>query len=455
MALSTTILTFVWRRNPFHPTIFFVLFACVDVFFPALYWEQYGQVGNPEWLTPLTSEKVYSAILFYSIFFFIFITSFLVTEGRLRPNFRRTQPSVAIHTRLPAALYILLALTLVKLGIEIQSRGGLDAWIFSKVVFAVNGSNIGAEDSLGPLTALPLRELFQASVGLAFFYRRHLRSTWLFTYVFPVIAVLLAMATFLRGTVLFCLISLVFAEFMRQLVAPKASTSKIRTRKTLGAVAVALLAGFFSIYLYGAVRDGFRDAAKQDESVEFILATPTFLTAGHGLLGVSHILAEYGHSVNYLSGKTYIDMLLLPVPRSIYTSKPAWYGIDDITRGMGWPESTQSAVTMPGEAFANFGVFGIILAIPLGMVFGWTQRIVRSDPVRLMLLGPTLFFQVTSVASWMSFTGIMNSAPVLAILFVVAFYFNRKPTVARKPLSTHSMNGSLRGDQAAGTSVSI
>jgi hypothetical protein len=158
---------------------------------------------------------------------------------------------------------------------------------------------------------------------------------------------------------------------------------------------------------------------------EVVLTLPTFITAGHGLLGISHIVAEYGQSVPFLGGKTYFDMLLLPVPRTIYTAKPAWYGIDDITRGLGWPESTQSAVTMPGEAFANFGLFGLLMAIPMGLLFGQLEKTMRVNIIRYLLLGPTVFFQMVAVTNWMSFTGFMNAAQLLIILLFITSYIRR------------------------------
>ena len=73
-------------------------------------------------------------------------------------------------------------------------------------------------------------------------------------------------------------------------------------------------------------------------------------------------MRRYGHDLDFLMIK-HILMLLLLIPRAIYKSKPEWYGIDDITTGMGWPSSSQSAVTMPGETYANFGWFGLFVAV--------------------------------------------------------------------------------------------
>lgn len=419
---ALALLIWVWARSPFHPAASFALFAIVDVFFPAAYWTLFGQVENPEWLPILSGEKVLSGLAFYSTFFFIFIFCVIGGASGFRKHSVINQWQMSgVESRLQKTLWVLLILTLTKMGAEIISYGGITPWVWSRVLIAsaanADGTTVAGESLFA---TLPLRDAFQALVGLGFYFRQRSKHTRLFTYFFPSVALLLAMATFLRGTVLTCVITLIFAEFLR--VQAERRLSTVGRGRKLGPVAMAVLAGVLSIYLYGSVRDSFRVVVSGNVDTEVVLVLPTFITAGHGLLGVSHIVAEYGQSVPFLDGKTYFDMLLLPVPRSIYTSKPAWYGIDDITRGMGWPESTQSAVTMPGEAFANFGLFGLLVAIPMGLLFGQLQKTMRVDKIRHLLLGPTVFFQMASVTSWMSFTGFMNAVQLLVALLIVASY---------------------------------
>ncbi len=419
---TLVLLAWLWARSPFHVAASFALFAIVDVFFPAIYWTMFGQVNNPEWLPLLSGDKVISGLAFYSIFFFLFIFCVIGVSFKFRKSSLVGQLlTQSIETRLVKSLGIIFILTLIQLGAEIIGYGGIEPWFFSKVIFTV-AENIDGVILAGEsfFATLPLREVFQALVGLGFYFRQQTKYARLFTYVFPALALFLAMATFLRGTVLTCIITLVFAEFLRRRA--DLGVPNPARKRGLGPVAMAVLAGFFSIYLYGAVRDGFRGMVGGNIDTEVALNAPIFITAGHGLLGVSHIVAEYGQSLPFLNGKTYFDMLLLPVPRTIYTEKPAWYGIDDITRGMGWPESTQSAVTMPGEAFANFGLLGLIMAIPLGLLFGQLQKAILVNRIRHLLLGPTVFFQIASVTNWMSFTGFMNAVQLLIILVIISSF---------------------------------
>jgi hypothetical protein len=125
-----------------------------------------------------------------------------------------------------------------------------------------------------------------------------------------------------------------------------------------------------------------------------------------------------------MNGRTIIDMLLLPIPRAIWTAKPVWYGIDDITRSMGWPESTQSAVTMPGELYANFAVWGL----PLMWIYGWlfgVMRTYRFDPVVRYIYG-FILVPMMLPTFWMAFTGFVNQlAPVPAVALALWLLFPR------------------------------
>lgn len=436
MLCAVAIVARVWKGNKFHPGTSFLLLAIVDVFFPAVYWLYNGQVNNPDWLPLLQTDQILVGLVLYTAFLFLFVGTLLAVAGVRKPRLDNSSPSPAMQGRLLWTISLLLFLTFLKIGLEVVEHGGFERWFWSKFVFSSIGSDGRAGADGGFLLALPFSYAFQAVVGLGFFYRKRLRHPTLFGVVFPVVALVLAMATFLRGSVLNCAITFVFAEMIRHSqegVATRAGSARGKRFKHFFAL---MLAVFISIYLYGSVRDSFRAIASNDsETISADLAVPTFLTAGHGLLGVSHIVASYGESVPLLGGKTYIDMLLLPVPRVIYTSKPEWYGIDDITRGMGWPESTQSAVTMPGEAFANFGLLGLLVALPLGAAFGMVQRLIILNEVRFVLLAPTVFFAIPSVANWMSFTGIMNSFSLLVMLFLLAKFIRggKKTKISRDP----------------------
>lgn len=427
---------FLGLRNWFQPAIMFLLSAVVDVFFPALYWMHVGQVNNPDWVPLLNVDQINTAIIFYIPFLAIFIAALLAFDRHAVPQPEVKVDLKAVESRLLLITGFMLFLTLLKLVVDVVDRGGIEEWFWSRFIFSTVNED-GADH--GFLVALPARDMFQALMGLGFFYRHQFKRHRLFGVVFPAVAMVLAMLTFLRGSVLTCSITLIFAEIMRRRHGRTEADSVPAIHPK--ALLISGLIVFMGIYGYGSIRDGFRGAAAGGVEDSESVAAPTFLTAGHGLLGLSHILANYGHGVAYLNGKTYIDMALLPVPRFIYTSKPDWYGIDDITRGMGWPDTTQSAVTMPGEAYANFGLWGLLMAIPLGMMLGVMNRVATTNLITTLLLGPTLFFQIPAVANWMAFTGIMNSLTLFVLTWIAAMYVHGGDSGARAPHHCEPITG--------------
>jgi len=181
---------------------------------------------------------------------------------------------------------------------------------------------------------------------------------------------------------------------------------------------------------YGALRGAYIDEALNRESSGESAVYKVFIQ-GSGIQGISGVMRRYGEDLDFLMGKTYIDMLLLPIPRVIYTSKPDWYGIDDITTGMGWASSTQSAVTMPGEAYANFGWFGLFIAVLYGMSFGVFLRFINSKGGIYTVLYPSIMIQVIFVSNWMAFTGIMNMFFTTLFTMSMLFLINVKFRIRR------------------------
>ena len=177
---------------------------------------------------------------------------------------------------------------------------------------------------------------------------------------------------------------------------------------------------------YGAIRGAFVDQALGQESEEKTSIIYKVLNQGSGIQGVSGVMRRYGEDLDFLMGKTYVDMLLLPVPRVIYKSKPEWYGIDDITTGMGWPSSSQSAVTMPGEAYANFGWFGLFIAALYGIFFGLFLRFINTKGGVYTVLYASVIIPVIFVSNWMAFTGIMNMFFTTLFLIIMLFLINTR-----------------------------
>jgi hypothetical protein len=269
--------------------------------------------------------------------------------------------------------------------------------------------------AFGPM----MLSVFMTFTLVLFFYREREGKPFFWGIIVPMCCWLLTVTTFFRGSQLGFFTSLLMVEALRRKLSNGSSTSarSILGRRTVLTIALIGLGAFVA---YGSVRQAMSSSAWGGEA-EVTNAVLTqnvvgILAESHALEGLASILHEY-HGDMFFRGGTYIDMLLLPVPRAIYTSKPDWYGIDDITRRMGWPPSTQSGVTMPGEAYANFGWEGM----PVMFVFGWLFRLIE----RLRLKHTTFFAYacwmpiVVPVTFWMSFTGFMTTLVTLPVYLLL------------------------------------
>jgi hypothetical protein len=136
--------------------------------------------------------------------------------------------------------------------------------------------------------------------------------------VWPGVALLLAMSTMLRGTVLTYAVTLIFAATQRRLHEQSGRREPGRPRDRLRSMPVVGVASILSLYVYGLVRDRFRAEVGGNPVPTTQLQMPTVLTAGSGLLAISQIITQYGSPVEHFWGKTYSEMALLPIPRALY-----------------------------------------------------------------------------------------------------------------------------------------
>lgn len=411
------------RQSLFRPSTYFIIFAIFDVLLPSIIWTLTGEQFIPSWLEELSNGEIFYALLFYLGYYFILI-SFLRLLERNIPISAVITPKKNLEKNLIFLGIFFMSASLVKIGYEFFIHGGIHGWLSFKALGNSVRQSGEIGDQAGYLYLIPYSSIFQSIAALGFFFRKKLKNRFIFTYFFPITAILLSGTFLLRGTVINCLMCLIIAEYARAILGSHKFEVKNNFKRIIGKNILLIgLAFALSMYIYGSYRDSIRANLSGEIQAEsdgsYILPLPTFITAGHGLIGVGNIIKVFGKSADFLEGKTYLDMLLLPIPRVIYVSKPAWYGIDDISKAMDWPSSTQSAVTMPGESYANFGVLGVFIAIGFAMVYGMLYRSYSKNLAKAVFLGPTIFFISTTIVNWMSFTGLMNIIPLFIFLMLI------------------------------------
>jgi oligosaccharide repeat unit polymerase len=419
LAFSAIFASRIIRLNFFHPAVWFVAFTAIDAFIPALLWSLFGYPRGPDWMPQLTRPAVASGLFYYTAYFVLFCGVLAATSGRIRAPVQAVSLSKGQLRKYSITLWLSLILAATEIVTNILEAGGVSTWLFDKLT--LSGARITGEAVDANIFAILKPEtLFFSMMGLLFYHRKHVRHKFAYGYAMPLIAIALALSTTFRGTVLFVIFILAFAEYTRIANHEEEANRRKALKKLRRLLALAVTGVILVMAVYGTIRNEYRNFASNQEQETSVILESNPLTVGHGLQSISHIVDEYSRSADLFYGKTYFDMLLMPIPRSIYPTKPAWYGIDDITRRMGWPQTTMTAVTMPGEAFANFSTLGLLIAIPFGALFGLLYRASKRTGIHYMLIIPALSFQMVSTTNWMSFTGFMNSLSSVLILYFMA-----------------------------------
>lgn len=418
------------KYSVFHIAVIYLTLSMIDTFIPSILWAVYGDENLPPWLNSFENVELSWGMLYYSIFYIIMFSTMMIfakaSQARWLVSYR------ADNGYIESRIYILILITgslfFASLVYEINSYGGFTEWLFNKFTLRFNPTVRNRNLLEVFLITMPWRSLFNALVFLAFFYRYKFNRPQLYGVLLPLVGVIFALSTSFRGSILIFLLGLFFMENIRIYIHKK---EKYKSPFGVGVETMHKLKYYLfaftvigSFLAYGALRGAYVDEVLDRYSPDQQSTIYKVFSQGSGIQGISAVMRRYGEDLDFLMGKTYIDMLLLPIPRVIYTSKPEWYGIDDITTGMGWPSSSQSAVTMPGEAYANFGWFGQLIAVVYGMAFGLFLRYINNKGGIYIVLYASVIIPMIFVSNWMAFTGIMNMFFLTVFLVLMLWAIN-------------------------------
>ena len=409
----------------FHIIPFLIILSIIDVFSPAILWLSYGNKDIPPWLTPFTNDDIISGISYYVIFYIIMITTIILLSKSKTTNLILSYENTFIRLKRRLNFYILVTgfVFCAGLYVEIKSYGGLNQWIFYNFTVRFNPTS-KEKDALDIFFQfIPWRSLFNALCFLGFFFRYKFNRPKLYGLVIPLFGVLFALTTSFRGSILAFLLGLLFMENLRIFIHNNLKEHHLygKGKESIFKMKYVIISSLIvsSFFVYGMLRSAYVNFELEQNKTELSAVYKT-LNQGSGLQGVSGIIRSYEKDVEFLKGKTFIDMLLLPIPRSIYTSKPEWYGVADITKGMGWPETTQPAVTMPGESYANFGNLGLLIGVLYGLFFGFILKFFKLKGGIYIVLYPAILIPLMFTSNWMSFTGVMNMFfPAIFVIFLI------------------------------------
>lgn len=429
-----------WRMSRhalswFHPLVLLWLLAAWDVYVPAILWTFGLEPNLAWWVSDLKVDDLPEALLFYLLFVLVMsLPIAAVTATSPVGKVMQWRPRWGV---LGTITMLCLSGAIWRLGLDISNYGGVEEWFWgrAKIRWALEASDRTLAESV--LETIQWRMLFNVLAFVGFYYGAGLsrgRSRVLYRWVYPAAALMLSLTTFYRGSVLLTVAGFVFVEFIRRRSGPESGAAEtlirlrggLRKRRPagfgMGGVAGAALALGMAVF-YGVVRDNLSAAAWEERrEVKLVgvgVSALSQIFQGSGLVGIAWIHKEYGRNVPLWMGETYLDAVLLPVPRSLYPAKPLRPGLLKITAALGEPESTQSAVTIPGEAFANFGYWGLAIAPLFGVMFAGVSRFRGYPGTPEFFLYPGVVFYILTIGNWMSLTGIMNQLSTLVYSWVL------------------------------------
>jgi len=265
---------------------------------------------------------------------------------------------------------------------------------------------------------------------------RHKVNSKLIIYGALLFAICVSLATFYRGTLLLFFLMLASAEqyriqngakqFASRSAAANYKKGQFRKLASLSIVGVILFT------IYGALRSflgsNARDEVQSSGGEAFASELGRLIDHG-GFYSLTHILSTFDKA-NLLYGESiYSTLFFRFIPRNFWPSKPLNYGAYDINNVLGYPGTTQAAITIPGELFANFGLLGVGAGMLLvGYLLSKFQDLSRSR--RLDLFHTSTVASLVISIGWFSTTGFSSwlySVFVIYFIYISRFRFvNRR-----------------------------
>lgn len=431
--LMLSIATEIRRTSEYvTPAVLIMAIAIFDIFGPLIIFDILGPTSHP-YITQFASDSYIYAALMSFISIILFGAGYVsVTRNLAKFKHRGIYQGKNFQFSIGRIYFVMCAcFSLISLNLYFQSQkyGSLIGYFLGKALredYGFRSADIGISRFLVEFESTFIY-IFLVMAMILFSYRESGNKRLLWGVLLPLVGWLLTLLTIQRGTqlnyFLAVFVIIYFAnESKRILSGDKMINRPLKFGSWKAGFILIVAISFFTAY--GSLRNAAYDQSTESVSEDSFNTELRRSFRGEGLMGLTWINENFGKGTDYLYGKTYFDMMLLPVPRVIYPSKPAWYGVADITRSIGAPESSQDAVTMPGEAIANFGLLGLLVMPLWGAGFGLYFRY-RFMP-RFKYIYAISLFQLVSVVSWMSFTGFANSAKNIFIYFVVTCFVFKK-----------------------------
>lgn len=433
-------------------------FAILDVYLAAFRLLLVGGLTLPPWMLPLSTRDLVDGMIWFTVG-----TTFLlfgIKIGTTRMYQTRTLHAfplrgIGIHVgRGYALLAIFLFIYLGSLLQRVREFGSLSRFIEARSLSrysptTLNTDAVSASGLVSTYINGASLTLTLMLVGILFYSRYQYRKRILWGFVLPAVAWVCTLVTFFRGYQLSFFLGLLALETARlRIHATDTPHLSVRHRHHLRRRHLLLMAAFATVFFvgYGTIRtvlnEGSGTSRARATSPSAALASQLGdLTSGASLIGMSEMAKYFADPDDQLGGETIAGSLLLPVPRLFWHSKPSASGFLALSSHIGWAASTQSAVSWPGEFYANFGALGLPLLFIVGLLIGYLSRLRTRGP--LLFVYVFVLLPAIMVSHWMSILGLMNQLIYAPLLYVAA---RMVTTVTPTPPAASKSKASYAGE---------
>lgn len=419
-------------RREQYITIFslFYLFECLDLFVPSILVYVFN-LDPPSIYVPIFSSDEYAFSMVVAGSSFLLFWCGYTLSGHNKK--RRPNRAVywAVNTR--KITKYLKIFTVIFIGQQLwlySLNGGFVEYIttMAKYRYTLGLSEKSLVDSIVIVGGSLLRSLVLSLITILFIFRdeanlRYGMWPWFF------LAFVVCISTFYRGPILVFVMMLAAAEQFRISQRTNGTIYRVngadfyekgRLKLGFGKIVVFSIAGITLFTSLGAFRT-YLSGSLLERSVTSSSAfgqEMARLVNHGGYFSLTHITSVYERTGQYLNGYSiYSQLFYRFVPRAFWEAKPSNYGAYDINVDLGYPSTSLSAITVPGEMFANFGVAGLVIGMLLvGFMLGRFQNL-RSHPVMCFFYVCTVGNLIISIG-WFSTTGFMSWVISILALFI-------------------------------------
>jgi len=375
------ILNFKFYKYPFfiNPLFFFIFGVLLFI-------------GLPYFIDPVMKDYSYTDFSKVAIFtilgtFSFFIGWLIVKKKRINNNFR------IFHFK--PKLYLVYISFLVGFLIQWFLSKKFGPGLLERIVLIRAGYGLSTDNIWESFWRIPYSFSFgfiNASSFLAIYFlmKKQIKNRFLKLLNILIFLITLVL-NFSTGTRM-NIFTVLFAPLIIYLYGMNNIRSFFKVKRFIF-ISFMFIVSFFSIAVLSNMR---YTGLKSELNINFL----NIVTYGlNQIFDFNKAITMFPKERDFLYGSTYLAILVNPIPREFFPSKPVGIGaiigdVDPISRA-----GTSISITFFGEAYANFGIIGVILVPFIGgviskIIFNYIRNNFNNEAIKIMYLYILPFYTI-------------------------------------------------------------